>query len=173
MTIEELRIHLHISEDDDSYDETIEALYEQAKRIFTHRTRIVFEKKEYTEVFTNVSSSMLFPQYGPLVSVTSIRYKNNSSDDYTDLDFSYTPVSDTIYMDCILIAKFVEVVYEAGYETIPLELDKILAQICSFLWTYDDRKVMLSGTGEAILVPDEVKLPKIIRESMAIYRIGI
>ena len=173
MDLENLREILNVDSSDDSHDETIISLYALAKNIFTHRTRRLLELKPCSQTFVNVYTSTLYPEYAPLVDVVSVQTKNLTSEAYTDIEIDYSPVNDAIYFDSLVDAKFVDVQYTAGYLTIPTEIEKILTNIVSFLWTYDDRKIVLSGNQEIALAPDDLKLPKIIRENMSIYRVGI
>ena len=172
MEIVDIRPYLNIAEDDGSHDTIIESLYNLAKIIFTQNTRVIFSEETIEETFMNFYSDAIYPNSGPVSSITSITSYSTLEDTGTVITI-YKLYNNVIYLNSETIAKFIEVEYTAGYSTIPTEIDQILIQICSFLWTYDDNKVMLSGSGEAILMPNDVIIPKHIRESMAIYRVGL
>ncbi len=172
MTIEELRVFLNISEDDDTLDDTIESLYALSKTIFTQNTRVNLEQATHTEQLVNFSGNALYLNNTPVVSVTSINTYSEFNGTATEVT-AYQLIDNVVYLSSSVDVVVLEIEYVAGYSSITASIDQILVQICSFLWTYNDRKVFLSSNGEAILEPDQVKLPKHTRDSMAIYRVGL
>jgi hypothetical protein len=167
MIIEELRKALNISEDDTSYDDVLERLYALAKKIFYQNTRVKLEQSEQTDSYINFNSDVCYLYSVPVVSITSIEI------DQAPSSYSYRILNDAVYFDFPITAKFLDVTYTSGYDTIPVEIDQVLVSIVDFLFNYDATKTYLSGSGEMILAPADVELPKSIKDSLAIYRIGL
>ena len=172
MDILELRVALNVSEDDDQFDPTIEALYALSKKIFTQYTRVGLTESVVTQSLVGFEGSVIYLDCAPYVSMTSVNSFSTFNGDATSIT-DYQVINNIVYLNSSITTAYTELVYTAGYATIPTEIDRILVQITSFLWTFSDRKVMLSSSGEAILEPDQVKLPKVVRDNIAIYRIGI
>jgi len=172
MEIDELKVFLNVSEEDDTLDEILESLYALSKKIFTQYTRVNLESDIFTDKFVGFSGTVIYPHNTPITSVTTINSYPTFGADAVEIT-EYQILNDTIYLHSSITSAYIEVTYKAGYSTIPTEIDQVLVQIISFLWTYNDKKVFLSSNGEAILEPDEVKIPKHVRDSMAIYRIGL
>ena len=172
MTTIELREYLNIAADDASYDDVIDSLYTLAKAIFTQNTRVTFTSETVTESLIDFYSDQIFLNVCPVDSITSIFY----IDDLTStVDTAYTDfklVDNVVYLSAMLDYKCLDITYVAGYASIPAAIDQVLVQLVSFMWTFNDSKVFLSGSSEVPLVPNDVVIPKYIRESMAIYRVG-
>ena len=172
MLIADMRPYLNIAADDTTHDDVIESLYNLAKAIFTQNTRCEFTSETVEDELVDFQSNRLYPRTGPVTSITSIEYAGTVTGDltaYTD----YKLVGHAVYLDAELTAAYLKVTYLAGYAEIPAIVDQILIQLISFLWHYDDTKVVLSGNTEVMLTPNDIVVPKHIRESMAVYRIGL
>ena len=136
---------------------------------YNYTSHKVDREETAIKVYDFDSDIYYFPE-GLVTAITACSYVTNFGDtaiNYTDyeLDNNVLRFKDTI------TAYKLSISYYAGYITIPTALDQVLAQIMSFLWTYSDRKVFLSGNGEAILAPNDVVIPKVIRDAMAVYRV--
>jgi len=167
MTLDDLKIFLNIAEDDDSYDQVIESLYDLSKQIFYQFTRRRIDLEEFTDTYPRFSGDVIYlyntPATGPISIIAS---------DGSELPL-FEHFDNGVYFASNVINKTLLVTYKAGYKTIPAPLDQILTQLVSFYWNYDATKVFLSGTTEGILRPSEMEIPKHLQDNMAIYRVGI
>ena len=173
MTIEELRPLLNISPDDSKYDEKIEKLYDLAKRIFYQYTRVRLSSSAFTDNLYDFSDNCIFLYNTPVTQITSIQSLDSSTEIYKDIEVGYVLIDNIVYLDSILQARFLKVNYVAGYNVIPSEIDSILVQVIDFLFNYDATKTFLSTNGELLLGPNDVVLPKVVRDNMAMYRVGM
>ena len=167
MTIAELRKALNISDTDVSYDDVLTRLYALAKKIFYINTRVLLAEETTTDVFHVFDSDACYLYRTPVSSVVSIKV------DGTDYSGTYRLLDGVIYFESKVSCSFLEVDYVAGYSTIPVEIDAILVQIVDFFFNYDSTKTYLSGNSEGMLAPSDAELPQLIRENMALYRVGI
>jgi len=167
MTIEELRVALHINEDDDSYDASILDLYALSKKIFEQYTRVCIDPSTTTDTKVNFLGSAVYLYKTPVNTINEILV------DGEEYQGNYRLYYGAIYFDEIVNCKFLDISYDTGYTTIPTEIDKLLAQITDFLFNYDANKVYMASTSAIPLSPEDVNLPKVLQDSLAIYRVGI
>jgi len=172
MIIEELRVALNISEEDDSLDEKVEGLYALVKKIFTQLTRVELSEATHIDIFTNFDSTKAFLHSGPVVSITRVE-ATSTFGSTAELITEFQAINDTLFFKSNINAFKLVVEYVAGFSNIPEEIDQILIKMLSYLWKYDDNKIMISTGGEAILAPKDIQFPKVIYDAIAIYRIGI
>ena len=172
MTTEELRVLLNISLNDAQYDDKIDALYALSKKVFTQYTRVELASASFTDTIIPFEGTVIYLNHTPFISMTSFNSYalfNGVATEITD----YQEFTSVIHLNTSLDVKYIELQYTAGLTSIPTEIDSILGKLTSHFWKFDDNKVMLGSRGEAILEPDAMKIPKTIRDTLAIYRVGI
>jgi len=172
MTLDELKVALNINEDDEVYDDKVEGLYALAKKIFTQYTRVNLVQETTTETMMDFYGKVIYPNNTPVTSVTSINTTAEINGDETEIT-DYLLVNNAIYLSDSIDVTSLVLEYDAGHSTIPTEIDYILVKILSYWWKSDDQKTMISSSGEMLLEPSQIVLPKLLREAIAIYRVGI
>lgn len=83
--------------------------------------------------FTNGAGDIELP-YGPVTDITSLTYKDGTAvdeDDYETTGFDFLSI-DTLFTDRMII------IYEAGYEDLPEEIELAIKQ-CVYFW-YENRE---------------------------------
>ena len=140
-TLNEIKDYLDITRSDDTWDTVLGALQDVAEKRIQQYCREEFTAQAYTEYHDGRGLSKIVLLHRPVNSITSIHddldreYGDNElvdSDDYTFYPNTGIVVKDGgTFQDG---TRNVKVIYNAGYTTIPADVEGAVWQLVAYYW---------------------------------------
>jgi len=155
---------LNISETDTSNDEYLNNLIAFATSFFTNITgQVLTENTEIEETFTKQYGVSIFK-----ISKVPVTSLNKVIVDGQELDISNFYINDRfIISETPINGEKVTISVNVGYETIPSDIQYIIASICEYLYKQDSHSNYF--TGDKAFTPSMNVIPGYIREMVQGY----
>lgn len=151
ITLDQLKEYLGIDSGDTSQDAYLQGLIDEISTFIETYTGRIFNQDTYTEVKDWHWERILFTKQYPLNSITSVKYRkgNDFTEWFTEVieqkDYSFRD-SGEVYFNMNLPRWFnkIEVVYNAGYASIPQDIQLWVKKLCEATYLQNQNKWVVS-----------------------------
>ena len=165
MNLNLIKTRLNVAASDTTQDDVLTSIYESCKHFFTSVTGLLLDATSCSSHYINVSGATVFYlEETPVRSLTSIFLDGVEITDYTLVD-------DCLIFTTAITGTSLVIEYEAGYTTIPEDIDDLLIQMLQFLYNQDGFSNYVPQANSKTLTPAKNVFPGYIKEQLDGYKI--